>query len=636
MYLTRRSDINMTTQSNEPNSREIRHMTLDYYESLMLTRRLTPHRINFLPRFTWQNDYMRRTIMVKNFPSSINVQCALSAISKIKSTTFSMRIEPLIEGKAHTLINNQFNNKIAKRRNSAKKTDQMDAERDKENIEQFYRELQEGNNKIFLTNIFIEFYASDEKSLNSKEREIKNILLGHQITYDILRFEQKEGFLGVNPLGKDLFLKSANNIPSNTLANLYPFSFSNKNDDKGLFLGETIDGGYVFLDLDLRSEEITNGNYSIVGQSGQGKTWLQKKIISQMIFSKHTLTILDPDKDYIEMTRKLGGTVINCASGSVKINPFEVRRIMADEEIEKVLQAEDPNDFELRADAFKHKNIFFQHLSWLKEFFIVLFPDITSKELDALMIFTQEMYAENGITENSNFDILNSADYPVFTNLYKYIENCYNLKTYGAKHISEELVNNLLLMLRDTYDGSLGYIFNGHTNIRNDRIIDFDINSLLMGSRNRMQAVIFNIMTYVWNRIAQRKEKIVFAVDELSLMLDRKNPVIAQYLRDFSKRARKYGAIIGTATQQPEDIDIPEIRHITRPIIANTSFKFLFYPDQSGINVVKDMFKLTDGEIKCISKPKRGHCLLKAGDEKYYIKVGELPYEKELFGKLSG
>lgn len=626
----------MTTQQNEPKKRELKKMSLDEYTDIMLTRRLTPHRINFLPRFTWQNDFIRRVIIIKNFPSSISVHCALSAISKIKATTFSMRTEPLVEGKTQSLINNQINNKLAKKRNSTKWTDQKDAENDEENIQAFYRELQEGHNKVFLTNIFIEFYARDEKSLNAKESEIKNILLGYQITYDILRFEQKEGFIGVNPLGTDLFLKSANNIPSNTLANLYPFSFSNRNDDNGLFIGETIDGGYVFLDFDLRTEEVTNGNYSIVGQSGQGKTWLQKKIVSQMIFSGHTVMALDPDKDYIEMTQTLGGTVINCASGRVKVNPFEVRRIMADEEIEKEVQQESPEDFDIRVDAFRHKNTFFQHLSWLKEFFTVLFPDITSKEADALMILTQEMYYENGITENSNFNSLTSSEYPTFTSLYKYIEKCYNEKLFLQKHISEDLINNLLLMLRDTYDGSLGFIFNGHTNIKNHTIIDFDINALLMGSRNRMQAVIFNIMTYVWNRIAMRKEKIVFAVDELSLLLDRNNPVIAQYLRDFSKRARKYGAIIGTATQQPEDIDIPDIRHITRPIVASSSFKFLFYPDQSGIKVVKEMFKLTDGEERCISKPKRGHCLLKAGDDKYYIKVGELPYEKKLFGKLSG
>lgn len=626
----------MIAKPNEPKKREIKKMSVDEYANIMLNRRLIPNRIDFLPRHALQNDFMRKTIMIKNFPPGIKASHILSSVSKIKSTTFSMRIEPLLEHKAAALINNQFNNKLSKRKSSKKVTEIIEAEQDEQNIEQFYREMQEDQNKVFLTNIFIEFYAEDEKALNSKEQKIKSILSAHKITYDVLRFEQKEAFTSVNPLGKDLFLAAANNIPSNTLAYLYPFSFSNRNDENGLFLGETIDGGYVFLDFDLRSEEITNGNFSIEGQSGQGKTWLMKKIISQMIFSRHTVITLDPDKDYVEMTRALGGTVINCASGSVKINPLEVRRIMVDEEIEKELFAENPEEFETRADAFKHKNIYYQHLSWLKEFFTVLFPDINPKELDALMIFTQEMYTANGITADSNFDSLKSEDYPTFTHLYNHIENCYQNKSYSEKHITQELVDNLLLMLRDTYDGSLGYIFNGHTNIKNAQLIDFDINALLMGSRNRMQAVIFNIMTYVWNRIALRKEKIVFDVDELSLLLDRKNPIIALYLRDFSKRARKYEAIIGTATQQVEDVDDPEIRHITRPILANASFKFLFYPDHSGIDVLKDMLKLTEGEIKCISKPKRGHCLLKAGDDKYYLKVGELPYEKELFGKLSG
>lgn len=626
----------MDLQANEPKKKDIQRMSLEKFNDILLQRRLMPHRIDFLPRYGIQNDFLRRTIMIKNFPPEIKIPHVLSDISKIKSTTFSMRIEPLNENRAATLINNQFNNKKAKGKSSKKVTDKIDAEADEQNIEQFYRSLQEQQNKIFLTSIFIEFYAKDEKSLNSLENKIKGILSGKKITYDVLRLDQKEGFLCVNPLGKDYFIKEANNIPSNTLANLYPFSFSNRNDENGLFIGETLDGGYIFLDFDQRSEEITNGNFTIIGVSGQGKTWLMKKISSQMLFSRHVVFLFDPDKDYVEMTRRLNGTVINCASGSVKINPFEVRRIMSDEDIELELQAEDPDSFELRADAFKHKNIFFQHLSWLKEFFTVLFPDINSKELEALMILTQEMYLEKGITENSNFDDLKSSDYPIFTDLYQHIKTCYEVKSYAEKHISEQLIDSLLLMLRDTYDGSLGFIFNGHTNIKNDSLIDFDINSLLMGSRNRMQAVIFNIMTYVWNRIAQRKEKIVFDVDELSLFLDRKYPIIIQYLRDFSVRARKYGAIIGTATQNVIDVDDPEIRHITRPILASTSFKFLFYPDQSGIDTLRDMLKLTDGEIKCISKPKRGHCLLKAGDDKYYIKVGELPYEKELFGKLSG
>ena len=505
-------------QVSEPRKSEVKKMSIEDYASIMLTKRLTPFSMDFLPRYYVQNDFMRRVIMVRNFPSSIEVQCALSKLSNLPGTTFSLRCEPLNETTAHRLIDNQVNNKLAKGRNSNKYTEQKDAEFEQENIQSFYRQLQEGKNKIYYTNIFVEFYAKTEKELNEKQNKITTILGGYKITYDVLRRHQIEGFVGVSPIGKDLFIKSANNIPSRSIAKLYPFSFSNKNDARGLWLGETVNGGYVFLDFFQRNNEITNGNFTIFGIPGQGKTWLQKKIISQMIFAGETVFILDPDKDYIEMVRRLGGTVINAASGRVKINPFEVRRIMTDEDVEKEIYEEDPSAYEDTVEAFKQKDIFYQHLSWLKDFFVVLYPDADFKTIDALMWLTQDMYIENNINKDTNFDELVSYDYPTFTTLYRFIDRCY--KNNDHEHITEDIYHNLLLMLRDAYDGSLGYILNGHTNISNNKIIDFDLTDLLGGSLSRQHAVIFNIMTYVWNRISLRKDHILFDVDELSLLLD--------------------------------------------------------------------------------------------------------------------
>lgn len=629
----------MTINQKPPDKKAIKKMENDRLMNYMLTRRLLPERINILPHHIAQNYFLRRVIMVKNFPSSIEARHILSKISKIKNTTFSLRVQPMNEANAVALINSQINNRQAMWSNARRKTDKIDAEKESENFTDFYIQLREGNNKIFLTNVYIEFYAEDEKALLIKQHEILNKLGAFKITCEVLTYQQKEGFTSLQPLGKDLFLNSANNIPSNTLANLYPFSFSNRNDENGLFLGETVDGGYFFLDFDLRTEEITTGNYAIVGQSGQGKTWLQKKILSQMIFKGKTVIVLDPDRDYIEMFKKLGGTIINAASGKVKINIFEVRRLMADEEIEKQLEEEDPAAYAERVDAFRHKNFFFQHLSWLRDEFSVLFPEITQQQLNALLILTQEMYEAHGINKEANFEALTSTDYPTFTELYQYAEQkldeLLDSQQSHYQHISVNMLHDLLLMLKEAYDGSLGYLFNGHTNISNDRIMCFDLNDLLTGASSRTQAVIFNIMTYVWNRVARRTENISFAVDELSLLLNVDNPIIAMYLRDYAKRFRKYGSILGTATQEFEDVSIPQLRHITKPIFANTSFKFLFHPDNSSISTMQDMMKLTDGEISCIAKPRQKHCLAKVGDEKYYIKIGELSYEKKLFGKLS-
>ena len=146
-------------QVSEPRKSEVKKMSIEDYASIMLTKRLTPFSMDFLPRYYVQNDFMRRVIMVRNFPSSIEVQCALSKLSNLPGTTFSLRCEPLNETTAHRLIDNQVNNKLAKGRNSNKYTEQKDAEFEQENIQSFYRQLQEGKNKIYYTNIFVEFYA---------------------------------------------------------------------------------------------------------------------------------------------------------------------------------------------------------------------------------------------------------------------------------------------------------------------------------------------------------------------------------------------------------------------------------------------------------------------------------------------
>ena len=98
--------------------KSIKKMGLEAYADFNLRQRLTPQRIDFLPRYILQNDFYRKVIMIKNFPTSISAPHILSSLSKIKSTTFSARLEQMSESKASTLINNQFNNQSSKRKSS--------------------------------------------------------------------------------------------------------------------------------------------------------------------------------------------------------------------------------------------------------------------------------------------------------------------------------------------------------------------------------------------------------------------------------------------------------------------------------------------------------------------------------------
>ena len=595
-----------------------------------LARRLSPQRLAFGIRNIEQNDFYRRVLIIKNFPSILTTKCVLATLAQMRDTTFSMHLAPMPGGQGKRLIDNQLNNLTAKgHANNA--TDKIEAGVEKQNIIDFFTNLKRGNNRIYLVNIFVEVYGKTLPELESSVDKVVSELSGYGITIEQLSYEQREGFLSVYPLGEDKFRASANNMPTSTLASLYPMSYSAKNDTNGLLLGQTADGGNMFVDFFLRNTYFTNGNFVIIGESGQGKSYLMKKILSQLIATGVSCFEIDPNGEYNDLFRKLGGTIVNVADGQVKINPFDIRRFRSGDEYEKS-----------ELEAFNQKAAFYQHLSWLKDFIKILIPAIDDKEMSGVMILIKDMYIQHGITEKTDIATLKPEDYPTFTDLYEFINGLFLDREQGRESgspyhmITTDMLRELLLLLKDVYDGSLGFLFNGHTNVVNYNLINFDISELLQGSKERTEAALFNVTTYCWNRITQKAGCTLLSLDELYLIVNRYNYTMANYLKEFIKQARKYDAIIGTATQNLGDFLDPEIEHITSPLFNNPTYKFIFYPSDLDLGRVKTLLQLTDGEVSCIRTPHRGSCLFKAGPDKFYMKVGTLPYEEKLFGAAGG
>lgn len=592
-----------------------------------LTKRLTPNRIDPHPRWIEQNDFLRKTILVKNIPTSSG-SCRFKEIAQLRNTTMMIRISPMSKFLASKLVNSQVNAQLT-RKSKKQYTEQKEAEKEVERIDEFYNKILEDQNAIFYTNIYIETYGKERQDLTKNLDLLFGYLKGRGMTYEILNYQQTEGFLGVYPLGHDTFKNIANNVPSNSLAAFYPFSYSGRNDPAGFPLGKTIDGGNMFVDFWQWAGSITNGNFSITGQSGQGKSWLMKKILSFLIMTNTRCFVFDPENEYMQEIRELGGTVYDCTDGRVRINPFEVRRLRRDDDNDTLLD---------EPEAFRHKQMFYQHLSWLKDFHRVLFPSITAPELDALMILIRDVYRMKGITDSSDFDNLPPESYITYTDIYEFIyqqAEHYNEENPRYLMIPKQIMQQLLLTLADCYDGSMAFLFNGTTNIPNTSgSIDFSLQTLLAGSEQRTQAVMFNLMTYVWNIVSLKQGKVCIAADELHAMIV--NPVVAAYFKDFATRARKYDTIIGVSTQNIAGLMVEKIKYIAISIFSNMAFQFIFYPGAVDLENTRTLLQLTDGEVQRISVSNRTYCLLKAGKDKYYMKVGKFPYEERLFGTAGG
>lgn len=587
-----------------------------------IQRRLCPHNLDFLPTYGHQGGYLRKTIIIKNFPKEIP-PCALKELAKLRGTTFNMRLSPMSNLVARKLVDNQ--SKLQKVRigsNSA--SEQEEALTEAKLIRDFYAEIARNQNKTYYVNVFIEMYGKTKEELAEKEREVRELLAGANTTFDVLRLEQRDAFLSVSPLGSDKFLADANNMPSKSAAALFPFSTSFCLDAHGLPLGVTEDGGLFYFDLLKRTDDIPSNNVFTAGSSGAGKSYLTKKVISMLRMYGVKVYIFDPESEYHDLTRQMGGTIDNCASGRRVINIFEVRRLKTPEDDES------PDE----KDALGYSGstpMFYQHLSWLQDLFSVLYPKLDDVYLKALMVLVQDMYNSQCIDEHTDFFRLEHRDYPTFTELYKFIED---RAENSYKMISSEMMKHILLYIKSAYDGALSPLFNGITNVEAEDFIDFDMRDLMQGSEECQRAILFNVSTYLWNRILLRESWTMLAIDELHMYLQ--HPYMRKTLQSMVLRARKYNALIWCATQQITHCLNPQYAYEVSSLLNSSPIKFLFNPGDVELSEVKKALNLKDGEIECIAAANKRHCLVLAGKERYAIEVGTLPYEAHLFGKGGG
>ena len=74
-------------------------------------------------------------------------------------------------------------------------------------------------------------------------------------------------------------------LPASSVANLYPFNYSGKTDPHGFYLGRDKFGSNIIVDFNRRDEDKTNANILILGNSGQGKSYLLKLILTNLLES---------------------------------------------------------------------------------------------------------------------------------------------------------------------------------------------------------------------------------------------------------------------------------------------------------------------------------------------------------------
>lgn len=376
--------------------------TKDFFDCIL------PSTIKFFSDHYIVGDSYRSVWAIREYPPSTEEQAILSQLADRNGVT--LRIY-------HRLVESMEQRKIiqnATRRNTLKSggndmNDTIEAEGNLHDVIELLANLRKNREPLLHCSVFIELKAKDIEGLKELQSEISMELTRSKISVDRLTLRQKEGFLSVLPVGFNQFGAQFERVlPASSVANLYPFNFSGKTDPEGLYIGRDKFGTNILVDFDRRAEDKTTSNILILGNSGQGKSYLLKLLLTNIRESGKSIICLDPESEYVDLCANLGGCYIDFLSGEYTINPLEPKA-WADSTDE--IDATTP-------EAFRKQTRLSQHIAFLKDFFRS-YKDFTDSQIDTIEILLAKLYARFGITDSTDYCKMKPTDYPIMEDFYK-------------------------------------------------------------------------------------------------------------------------------------------------------------------------------------------------------------------------
>lgn len=591
--------------------------TKDFFDMIL------PGTIRFLSDHYIVGDSYRCVWAVREYPPSTEEQAILSQLADRNGVT--LRIY-------HRLVESMEQRKIiqnATRRNRLKSggndvNETIEAEGNLQDVIELLANLRKNKEPLLHCSVFIELKAKSMEKLKELQSDIAMELTRSKISVDRLTLRQKEGFLSVIPTGCNQFGAQYERVlPASSVANLYPFNFSGKTDPQGAYIGRDKYGTNILVDFDRRAEDKTNSNALILGNSGQGKSYLLKLILTNIRESGKRIICLDPESEYETLCNALGGCYIDFMSGEYTINPLEPKAWT--DSVEDV-DATTP-------EAFKKVTRLSQHIAFLKDFFRS-YKDFTDSQIDTIEILLSKLYARFGITDSTDYSVKKPSDFPVMQDFYKLCEEEFMAYDKQRKYLyTEETIQEVCLGIHSMCVGSESKYFNGHTNITDSNLLVFGVKGLMDTNRRLKDCMLFNILSFMSNELLG-KGNTAASVDELYLFLS--NMTTIEYLRNCMKRVRKKDSSVILASQNIEDFLIPSIREFTKPLFSIPTHQFLFNAGQINPKEYMDALQVEPSEFELIKYPERGTCLYRCGNERYLLQVIAPEYKAALFGKSGG
>jgi conjugal transfer ATP-binding protein TraC len=539
-----------------------------------------------------------RTLYVYGYPRQIYTGWLSSLINIDEVLDVSMYIYPV---DSQVVLNNlrkkvtqleastSINNEKGKTRDPALEAAINDAE-------ELRDQIQLGAERFFRFGLYVTLYADSLDELNFVQNKIET-LFGQQLVFSkVASSQQEQGLNSTIPQMSDQ-LQIRRNMNTGAISTSFPFTSADLTDNTGILYGINMhNNGLVIFDR----FKLENANLVVFAKSGAGKSFTVKLEALRSMMLGAEIIIIDPENEYQKLAEAVGGSYVRLSLNSnTRINPFDLPRVIDSDEAEDAL----------RANLVTLHGLFRLMLGGTQvaangTTMSALNP-VEEADLDQALIDT---YARVGITSDP---LTHNSPPPTISDLY---DTLLHMGGTGPQ---------LAQRLRKYTTGTFAGIFSQQSNIDiNNPMVVFNIRDL----EDELRPVaMYIVLSHIWNITRTERKKRMLIVDEAWQLM--KYDDSANFLFSLAKRARKYYLGLTTITQDVEDFMGSKMG---RAIVANSSMQLLLKQSSSAVDVLSDVFKLTEEEKKRLANFPIGQGLFFAGQSHVHINIQASPTEQRL------
>ena len=456
-----------------------------------------------------------------------------------------------------------------------------------QDAEELRDQLQLGYEKFFRFGLYVTLWADSLDELNYVQHKIETMFGQLMIFSKVATSQQEQGMNTTMPMATDQ-LQIRRNMNTSAISTSFPFTSADLTQERGILYGVIMHNQCLVI---FDRFTLENANLVVFAKSGAGKSFAVKLEAIRSMMMGTEIVIIDPENEYQKLSDAVGGSYVRLSLNSdVRINPFD---------LPKVIDSEDASDA-LRANLVTLHGLFRLMLGGTQ-----IGPNgqpISSlsaneeADLDQALIDT---YARAGITSDP---LTHQSTPPTIINLY---DTLAHMGGSGPQ---------LAQRLRKYATGTFAGIFSQQSNIDiNNQMVVFNIRDL----EDELRPVaMYIVLNHIWNIVRAKQKRRILIVDEAWQLM--KYDDSANFLFSLAKRARKYYLGLTTITQDVEDF---MSNKMGRAIVMNSSMQLLLKQSAAAVDVLSDVFKLTEEERKRLSSFPIGHGLFFAGQNHVHIQI---------------